>query len=79
MLEELKRALSAHDWYHEMSDDSGVFRAGRADKHRMLNLIGRAIDTHGDAARKIVKDFYIMKQIHAHAQFNPYDILKHYL
>lgn len=79
MLEELKRALSVHDWYYEMSDDSSVYHAGRNDLHRILNLISKAIDTHGDDARKIVKDFYIMRQAHAHAQFNPYEILKHYL
>jgi len=79
MLKELKKALSAHDWYHEMSDDYTVYRDGRNDKHRMLDLIGRAIEAHGDEARKIVKDFYLMKQVHAHAVFNPYRVLKHYM
>lgn len=79
MLEELKRALNAHDWYHEMADDHNIYTAGRDSKHRMLNLVSKAIETQGAAARKVVEDFYKMRLANASAQFNPYSILKHYI
>lgn len=79
MLEELKMALNAHDWYFEMSDDPGAFIAGRRNLHRILDLANRAIDAHGAAARKVIKDFYIGKSAYASSQINPYKVLKHYM
>ena len=36
MLAELWDQLKAHDWYHEMSDDGGVHRRGRANWRRIV-------------------------------------------
>lgn len=79
MLEELKRTLNLHDWYHEMSDDYTVFLSGRNSRHKLLNLVSKAISVHGDEARRVVRDFYQVKLQHVRNGINPYSILKHYM
>ena len=79
MLDELKMALNAHDWYYEMSDDHGVFSAGKKSLHELLDLANKAIQAHGADARRVVRDFYVRKSAYTKSKINPYKVLKHYM
>ena len=61
-LAELYEALERHDWFHEMSDDHGVWERGSADWKR----INKAAERLGLNAKRLVTDFSTYRMTYAH-------------
>ena len=53
-LAQLYEALERHDWFHEMSDDHGVWERGSADWKRL----GRVAKQLGPKAEQLVVDYH---------------------
>ncbi len=56
-LPELYEALERHDWFHEMSDDASVARAGREEFIRIVDTAA-ALDKSG---RQLFADYVVYK------------------
>jgi hypothetical protein len=75
-LAQLYEALERHDWFHEMSDDHGVWECGQAN----WKAISRAAAKLGPKAEQMVKDFTLrhLRQF-AHRTTEPKPKLEDYL
>ena len=52
-LAQLYEALERHDWFHEMSDDYGVWERGQADWKRLSHSAKQL----GPQAERLLEDF----------------------